>query len=254
MNNLKLYDERMAKSLVDKLFFRQYVTSAHTYVDYGCADGSLLGCIKEYDQTSVCIGFDNLSEQLKLAKARHNNVLYFDNWDSIKSYISRKDATLILSSIIHEIYSYCPEDEIADFWKRVFSSGFKYIAIRDMSITEENANRIIGLDNIQKIRSNTEYNQLLSSFEHRWGKIDKGINYLHWLLKYHYRDNWARENSENYLPITQEKLKSLIPDSYSISMIDYYTLPYIRSKALETFGIDMEIPSHIKMLLTRKNA
>jgi hypothetical protein len=254
MNNLKLYDERMAKSLVDKLFFLPYVTGTHTFVDYGCADGTLLSFIKNQNTTSICIGFDNVQDQLEIARTRKNNVLYFDNWGSIKSFIHRKDATLVLSSVIHEIYSYGSENDISVFWDRVFSSGFKHIAIRDMSITEENANQNIELTDITKIRSKIEYSSLLNSFENRWGKIDKGINYLHWLLKYHYGDNWLRENSENYLPIMQEKLKALIPNTYSIEMQDYYTLPYIRSKALETFGITMKMPSHIKMLLTAKNA
>ncbi|MGA1049083.1 MAG: hypothetical protein ACO3UU_13830, partial [Minisyncoccia bacterium] len=41
----------------------------------------------------------------------------------------------------------------------------------------------------------------LISFEKVWGSIFKDYrNFIHFLLKYRYTDNWEREVNENYLP------------------------------------------------------
>lgn len=188
-----------------------------------------------------------------IEKSLHPLIPAFSDWDAIQSYIARKDATLILSSVIHEVYSYSKDyKEIETFWNRVFKSNFKYIAIRDMAISEGNAYEIIDLPDVEKIRGHVQYTEMLSEFEEKWGKIDRGKAYLHWLLKFHYRDNWLRENSENYLPYFAESLIKLVPYNYRIVYKEHAQLPYLRWKAKETFGIDMKFPSHIKLLIERK--
>ncbi len=252
MNNLQLYNDRMHKTMKEKLFFLDYTKDTSTYVDFGCADGALLAYMKERDQNKVYLGFDNSSEQLKVENSLHPLIPAFSDWDTIQSYIARKDSTLILSSVIHEVYSYSNDTEIKEFQKRVFESNFKYIAIRDMTISLKNAFEIIDLPSVKKIRGHVQYTEMLAEFETKWGRIDIGKNYLHWLLKFHYRDNWLRENSENYLPIYTESLLEMIPETYRIVYMECSQLPYLRWKAKETFGIDMKFPSHIKLLLERK--
>lgn len=39
--NLKVYNDNMRKSLLDKAYFLSFVDS-DTFIDFGCADGSLL--------------------------------------------------------------------------------------------------------------------------------------------------------------------------------------------------------------------
>lgn len=58
---------------------------------------------------------------------------------------------------------------------------------------------------------------LTTSFEDRWGAIcdseTKRVNVknlIHFLIKYRYVENWDREVKENYLPVTQDKLASLL--------------------------------------------
>lgn len=252
MININRYNDRMRKGLQEKLFFLDYVKDTNTYVDYGCADGTLLSAMKELNPNKVYLGFDNSEEQLKIEKSMHPYIPAFSDWSAIQSYIARKDATLILSSVIHEVYSYSNAAEIKEFWRRVFESNFKYIAIRDMTISAKNAFEIIDLPSVEKIRGHVQYTEMLEEFETKWGKIDIGKNYLHWLLKFHYRDNWLHENSENYLPICMDTLLELIPDTYRIPYMEQSQLPYLRWKAKETFGIDMKFPSHIKLLLERK--
>lgn len=44
--NLKVYNDNMRKSLLDKAYFLSFVDS-DTFIDFGCADGSLLKHIHE---------------------------------------------------------------------------------------------------------------------------------------------------------------------------------------------------------------
>lgn len=251
MKNIKAYNQRMQKSLIDKLFFIPRVDS-EVYVDFGCADGTLLGFMKDNFPEHTYVGFEVSAVQLEIAHERFPDITFTDSWSAILKCIEGKNATLILSSVIHEVYSYTSPAEIKQFWNRVFSSGFKHIVIRDMSISENYINEIIDLEIVANIRRNVEHKQYLKEFEAKWGKISIGINYLHWLLKYTYHENWETELSENYLPLPTEKLLEQIPEQYRIDYLSTYVLPWTRSKALETFGIDLKIPSHIKMIATLK--
>jgi SAM-dependent methyltransferase len=251
MKNVQAYNQRMSKSLIDKLFFIPRVDS-EVYVDFGCADGTLLGFMKDNFPEHTYVGFETSDVQLEIAHDKFPDITFTKNWDEILDCIRNKNATLILSSVIHEVYSYCIDEEIFEFWNRVFSSGFKHIVIRDMSISENYINEIIDLETVANIRRNVEHKQYLREFEVKWGKISIGINYLHWLLKYTYHENWATEVAENYLPLSTEKLLEQIPETYKIDYLSTFTLPWTRSKALETFGVDLKIPSHIKMIATLK--
>lgn len=253
MKNIKSYNKRMAKSLIDKLFFIPRIES-DVYVDFGCADGALLGFMQDNFPIPehTYLGFETSAIQLEIAHSKFPEITFTDNWDTILSCIKNKNATLILSSVIHEVYSYCNTLEIEQFWNRVFSSGFKHIVIRDMSISEKYINEIMDLETIANIRMAAEQRKYLNEFEAKWGKITLGINYLHWLLKYSYHENWATENQENYLPITTEKLLEQFPVNYKIDYISIFTLPWTRSKVFETFGIDLKMPSHIKLIATLK--
>lgn len=37
-----------------------------------------------------------------------------------------------------------------------------------------------------------------------------GKNLFHFLIKYRYQENWSREVQENYLPVSKEKLSSIL--------------------------------------------
>lgn len=253
MKNINLYNDRMHKSLKEKLFFMDYTKDTSTYVDFGCADGALLSAMQAIDPNKVYVGYDNSPEQLKVLESLHPFMIAHSDWDAISSFVKRKDATLILSSVIHEVYSYTDGfHDIETFWNRVYNSNFKYIAIRDMAINTKNANQIIEMTTVEKIRNHVQYADLVADFEAKWGTITNGRNFLHFLLKFPYRDNWLRENSENYLPTTADSLTDSVPHNYRIVYSEHAQFPYMRWKVKETFGIDMKFPSHIKLLIERK--
>jgi hypothetical protein len=69
------------------------------------------------------------------AKARlGESVIITDDWEEVLKEISGyKTPSLILSSVIHEVYSYSNSKVIKQFWlNKVFGGQFKFICIRDM--------------------------------------------------------------------------------------------------------------------------
>lgn len=79
--NLKVYNDNMRKSLLDKAYFLSFVDS-DTFIDFGCADGSLLKHIHEMFPDKKLIGYDISPEMLQieefLSKVPNNYVIdYF---------------------------------------------------------------------------------------------------------------------------------------------------------------------------------
>lgn len=136
--NLKVYNDNMRKSLLDKAYFLSFVDS-DIFVDFGCADGSLLKHIHEMFPDKTLIGYDISADMLHIAEQNLQgcNVALYNDFQSVMSLIKgtkgESNATLILSSVIHEVYSYGDTLSVNVFWEQVFSGCFKYIAIRDLT-------------------------------------------------------------------------------------------------------------------------
>lgn len=254
--NIETYNTRMRAPLLDKVFFLDKISDITEIVDYGCADGSLLGFIHEIDPSIKLTGYDNDPQMLAIARLEHPNITFTNKLPTPSS----KGSLLVLSSVIHEVYSYMPLEKISAFWKYVLGAGFEYVAIRDMSlvraffepkmeqdtITKEEAEKV-------KLHANPEF---LHSYEERWAPVVEGAPYkelVHWLLKYRYTDNWARENNENYFPLTYEDLKRIIYHSaYEVVYEEKYILPWIANKIKEDFDIKLDSNTHIKLILHKK--
>lgn len=247
------YKEKMSLGYIDKLFFLNKI-NIDSVVDFGCADGYILNKIRQYDKESKLIGYDLDPSMIEDAIKKTNpSIIYTTNWDEVQEEIaSTKAPALYLSSVIHEVYSYSSQMGVSDFWRNmVFSNDFKYIIIRDMTPPEMTADIDVDSfkEDVEKVRSKAS-KKYLSLFESKWGNIeDSYLTFLHFLLKYKYTDNWNRENNENYLPVTSEELLSKIPNTYSIIYKDLFTLPYLKTQIKYDFGIDIKVPTHIKLIL-----
>ena len=247
--NLEKYNNDMAKSLGDKIFFLDYIKKEDikAIVDFGCADGTLL---KAMPETWAKIGVDNNPEMR--SACLKNDIVTVENLDGINPKVP---SLLNMSSVIHEVYSYLSDNEIAHFWDRVFAAGFEYISIRDMMLSENTvrpADAIV--EDIFYINGKFN-NQYANSFLEEWInpylEIDQA-DLLHYLLKYKYTDNWARENAECYIPISIEQLKALIPDTYEIVYEEEYVLPFLKEQVKKDFGYEIKDNTHIKLLLKKK--
>lgn len=232
----------MKKSLQDKLWWISKVSS-DIVVDYGCADGTLLKYIHHINPNIILIGIDINEQMLTLARNNVSQAIFMTPDEFYKSNINCRNATLVLSSVIHEIYSYNKDPELT--LKQLFDREFKYVAIRDMFVS----NNLHDNHEPHKLRDKTNATQL-DNFEKYWGSIDVPKNYIHYLLKYRYVENWEREVKENYLPVNLEEfIKYVIPSTYSIQYYEHYLLPFLRKQVKRDFNIKLTEPTHLKILL-----
>ena len=249
IKNINQYNTHMTKSMIDKLYFVDKV-DAEVFVDFGCADGALLKTIQNLFPNHIYIGYDICEEMIQEAKNNNpNNIQFYGDWNEVIDQLNKYDKKkcLILSSVIHEIYSYSSKNQINDFWNQVWSNCFDYIAIRDMMV---NSSTSRPSDPISVARVKQVFqNKLLQEWEHQWGSINENWSLVHFLLTYRYTENWSREVKENYLPINLEEFLNLIPREYIPSHIEHYTLPFIRKQVFKDFGIQLQDRTHLKLIL-----
>ena len=267
INNYSAYLHGMQMSLQDKLFWTDIIprNSIDMVIDFGCADGTLLNAIdkeqrklfdnKMIDKMWNLVGIDNNYEMLEKVKQKNLSIFTASSFEEAKPFIENSTALLNLSSVIHEVYSYCSAEEIVHFWDTVFNSGFKYIAIRDMMISKtvqrKNGYYPYGnsIDDVQL----ANYCEVRNLGNKDFVELDVK-NQLEFLLKYRYIENWDREVREFYFPIYFEQLLNQIAENgkYHIEYINHYTLPFIKETVKEDFGIDLIDNTHCKLILKKK--
>lgn len=251
INNLSVYTYRMQKSVLDKMFFIDKVFDPFSsIVDFGCANGELIKALQALFNEYRYIGYDISDVMLSAARENVPSAEFYSDWNEIK--VDFADSLLNISSTLHEVYSYCSQEEIKRFWSRVFESGFKYIALRDMMLSDADQMNIDS-DQYDLVIKNEKYADKLMDYENVWGKISTQRDLVHYMLKYKYTENWEREVRENYVPITLEQLLAIVPSNYEITYLNHFTLPYIAWQIKNDFGIELTMPTHIKLILQRKD-
>ena len=276
IDNYTTYIEGMQKSLDDKLFWIPLLENEKidTVVDFGCADGALID--KAYYQLHLqhnenvkFIGVDNNEKMLNKALINCPFMKAATNLDDVEV---RENCLLNLSSVIHEVYSYCSEEEIDNFWNHVFNDNYKYIAIRDMMV-DRSVNLIkpiveqtqSGIHYFRHEYWNKYYNKIYNFDTKQWQNflihsgyganessydvVNKDV--LHFLMKYRYIENWEREVRENYFPIYYEDLLNKIIENgnYEIIYARQYILPFVKEKVKEDFDINLVDNTHCQILL-----
>ena len=247
IKNRESYLENMRKSLFDKAFFiDKLFENVDTIVDFGCADGSLIGFLSESFPNYKYIGYDNDENMLNIARRNYKSGNFFSNLH----FDITNNSVLNLSSVIHEIYSYCSVSEMHAFWEYVFGSGFKYIVIRDMMIDESErySNNFVCIDKVPH-----KYMQKIREYQDVWGNIETNADFIHFLLKsqFAFGDNWERELHEDYLPIDIQDIVGFVPDGYEISYLIHYTLPYLKHWVNQEMGINLNVSTHLQMIIKR---
>ena len=251
INDLDVYTNRMQKSVLDKMFFIDKVyDSFSNIVDFGCANGELIKALKSLFGEYRYIGYDISNDMICAARNSIPSAEFYSDWNDIN--IDFEDSLLNISSTLHEVYSYSSKKEIDEFWQQVFGSGFRYITIRDMMLSEKDK---IQIDAFQKdlVDKDKKYAHKLEKYENVWGKILTQHDMVHYLLKYKYTENWEREVRENYVPLTVEQLIKIIPEEYEITYFNHFTLPYTAWQINNDFGFELTTPTHIKLILRKKN-
>lgn len=251
IRDLNIYLRRMEKSVMDKMFFVDKIFEpVKNIVDFGCANGGLLKSLELFFGDYRYIGYDISTEMIEAARKNVPNAEFYDNWDDMK--FDPAESLINISSTVHEVYTYSSPEEVELFWKRVLESGFKYISIRDMCVPK-GCDRDCEAAKLAAVRANERYTEKLADYERIWGKIVSEKQLTHFLLKYSYTQNWEREVRENYLPISTEALLARIPDSYEVTYLRTYTLPYTAWQVERDFGVRLNTPTHIQLICKRRN-
>lgn len=245
------YNVEMRKSMIDKIVFMDKI-DAQVIVDFGCADGSTIAFMQAIFPEIIYVGYDISEEMLDLARKNCPGVQFFSNWDELKAHTLTLDGNkaVLLNSLIHEVYSYGSTHDVEVFWDRVYDAElFHYVVIRDMVISDSVTRKS---DPLSVIRIRQNYDQAkLREFENQWGSINENWPLVHFLLKYRYERNWAREVKENYLPVSLENLIGRIPKGWDPVDYKHYVLPFTRRTIKQDFNIDLQDPTHLQLILER---
>jgi len=246
------YITGMNKSLGNKMWFLDKITP-DCIVDFGCADGSLLKKVHESYPDIALIGYDIDGGMEKRFKENNPDIPFTSNWKEAEKFASKySKSCVLLSSVIHEVYSYSKSTDIPVFWKKVFNSGFKYVVIRD---TIPDRIDIIKpkdyQDDVQKVKAKVN-KKYLDDFEAKWGPIDQNYRlFVRFLLTYRYIDNWDRESLENYMPLSYSTLLRRIPSSYKIIDGANYKFEPIAASLKNEYDINLKVNTHLNMILEK---
>lgn len=235
--NYSEYLEKMTINMDDKIdFLINNINRFNIIIDIGCADGVLLSRIKSMFENIICIGYDidsKIIEKAKIDSVNKNLDIVFTNnqnellnlVNNLKKYYPSYKILVNMSSLLHEIYSYCTIEQQDNFLKMVESIEPDYISIRDFyiedSIKIKKPNNAIAdkvesyfckITPIQPKIKNIG-NNFLNSWEFLYGKVrEHNASLIHITLKLkslkQSKEIMEREFFENYLSLTDSKLKA----------------------------------------------
>lgn len=255
------YNASMIKAMEDKLFFLSHLPEGnYTFVDFGCADGTLLNVLADTlnNDNNYYIGYD-ISEQMILlalenSTIKADKISFLDNWENVQKLLSSTSnkKVLILSSVIHEVYTYAIDKwDLLEFWRKVLDSGFDYIVIRDM-LPASNIERETDIVTLSKIKSQTKLSESkVNEFCDTWGPFTSNKNLVHFLLKYRWEVNWEREVQENYFPIYIDELLKEFTIDYNLDYLERFRVPFLDKCIKEDFDIELTDYTHCKLVFSR---
>lgn len=250
IKNIDIYNAGMHKSMLDKIWWLDKIDdNIDAVLDYGCADGALLSMVNKMNPGLSLFGYDFNDDMINLACMNVSDAVFSSNYDAICSVVPNRDySVLVASSVFHEIENYSNDVELE--YSRIFGSGFKYIAIRDLFVSEKSYGISDDLT-VAKVRQQFDY-QKIQEFEESIGSLDYNENLLQFFLTYRYKENWDREVRENYFPHSIEEFLYKIPINYEVVYFEHYTLPFVRSQVWKDFNVQLTDPTHGKILLKLK--
>ena len=233
INNNEVYVQRMALGMEDKLFYLNEIGDEITaVVDFGCANAAMGLALATYRPDLAYIGVDNNPEFLIQAQKNVPTGYFVGSIDEVQECLDaigifRADTALVLSSVLHEVFTYDKQPE--QIMNSLLSFGFGYIVIRDMGLADYKTKELpVPLVGAWIAESD--------------GRIDTFKNfadYYQYWLKYDYDENWDREYNENYFAVTVAAVEAFLSlGSYDICFKDTFVLQYIREKVKRDFGFD----------------
>ena len=242
------YLERMAKPLQDKLRMAFFVPpGAKNFLDAGCADGTVTIALARMFPHIQFLGIDLDEDFIKLARERSSDVpnVRFEQV-YLRQLLMREERYDVVQfcSVLHEFAHYgegisSVVKAIADAHELLNVGGA--INIRDMILNEYTRRSDFQVEVLrQKIEAACDPGKL-ADFVALFGKLDSLYTINHFLLKYMYVDNWARECPENYVGNLFEQFQQVF-DLLGMRLEHHqsYTLAYLEEKWKADFGLSAE--------------
>lgn len=245
MKDIQIYNDRMRKSLMDKIFFIDKV-DATVFIDFGCADGSMIKLLNSMFPEYYYVGYDNNPDMIRLADTNVNstNTEFYSDWDKLCTNLALnyegEKTCLILSSVLHEV-----EDKV-EFFDFAGFQNFDYVAIRDMMYEESYSSKMLMNSIYQKLPENI--------IAHYGTNIWSGYNMIQGMFKSYYPENIETEINEDYFSFNQKHLY-LLQYKYGLKPLyeSHYLLPYWEETVKRDFGVDLTgIKTHIKIIYKTK--
>lgn len=251
IGDIHAYNKGMSLGIGDKAFFMKRI-KPDFILDFGCADGALIQYIRQAYPDVQCAGYDISPAMERHFKENNPGVPFFSNWNEAKNYSSKfHNSCILLSSVIHEVYTYSNSKQISKFWEDIFNSDFEYIVIRDTIPKGIDAVKDFKRD-VAKVKKEVEPN-LLADYERRWGTLESSYrNFVRFLMVYRYKDNWARESFENYMPLTYNTLIRKIPNDYKVIYDKSFKYGPVAKDISKQYDIPIRKDTHLKMILRKK--
>lgn len=261
--DIKGYLERMAKPLQEKLRMAYFISStAKTFLDAGCADGTVTIALARMFPHIQFLGIDLDEDFIKLARERSQDIpnVRFERV-YLRELLMRSDRYDVVQfcSVLHEFAHYGEGissvlKAIADAHELLNVGGT--INIRDMILHEYTKRSDYQVDVLRpKITANCDASKV-SDFVALFGPLDSVYTVNHFLLKYMYDANWARECSENYVGTTFEQFQQIF-DLLGMRLEHHQssTIAYLEEKWKFDFGFTADEISGLRsttFLVARK--
>lgn len=237
----------MSKPLQEKLRVAKFFPAGtKTVLDVGCADGVLTLAFAEMFPEIRFVGIDLNPEFIEIAKTKigdRTNVSFEHGYLRERLANPERFDVVLFCSVLHEFFSYGEGistivKALADAHEILRPGGT--LIIRDMVLFDYMAKSDLWIAKmIGKVKNKPEMNLLIADFEKYFGEIKTTNQLNHFLLKYKYTDNWARECPENYTSVSFEQYDRILG---LLGMRDQhresYTIPYLTGIWKEDFGLD----------------
>lgn len=245
--NLTIYNDNMRKSMMDKIFFIDKI-QADIFVDFGCADGSMINLMNDIFPRKHYYGYDRNEKMIELARKNNTggNCGFFSDWSKLLKQIEivkkvnnklNLKVCIVFSSVLHEI------ENKPEFFDVIDLSVFDYVVIREMFFEYD---RHFTIGQINSIIKHLQPEII----DYYGGKIYEDRNIVQSMFKSYYKENLKLELLEDYFSFDNTvmnyierkfKLKSLYKEKF--------ILPYWRETIIRDFGIDLSVlTTHIKLI------
>lgn len=248
------YYERLGSSLEEKLFFLDRIPKDVTvFADFGCGDGRLLANVAERRaNVHFTLGYDRNADVLRTNSPT-------SHWTpSLATFEARIQALrkqghkvcLILSSVVHEVLS--QGLSWFKFWAMIRGLGCDFVAIRDMACSIDAKSDTSQRGHEAAIRTGLLDDILLYGTEGTF-EFQNRADFLQALLKYRYTENLHAELAEDYFALSSEQWLNLtnVGSGYTVQHFDHHSVPWHRENWKRDFGLDIEDPTHIKIILKK---